>query len=82
MTLTTRLTMRLGLRHLVVRAAMDNVADAHLARAVSRAGGLGLLGGGCGDRDWLLPQLDDIDPAVTPASAAASSRGTRNTPIV
>lgn len=45
---------------------MDQVADARLANAVSRAGGLALLGGGYGDRQWLLEQLAAID---TDASA-------------
>lgn len=46
MTLRTRLTHHFGIEHPVVLAPMDDVADAHLASAVSAAGGLGLLGGG------------------------------------
>lgn len=61
MTVTTQLTTKLGVRHPVVLAPMDQVADARLANAVSRAGGLALLGGGYGDRQWLLEQLDAID---------------------
>ncbi|MGY6653618.1 NAD(P)H-dependent flavin oxidoreductase [Amycolatopsis sp. TRM77291] len=61
MTLTTELTTRLGLRHPVVLAPMDYVADACLANAVSRAGGLGLLGGGYGESEWLTRQLDQLD---------------------
>lgn len=61
MTLSTPLTTQLDIRHPVVLAPMDYVADARLANAVSRAGGLALLGGGYGDREWLLTQLDAID---------------------
>ena len=32
---------------------MDVVSGGRLAAAVSNAGGLGLLGGGYGDRDWI-----------------------------
>ncbi len=59
--LSTQLTAQLDVRHPVVLAPMDYVADARLANAVSRAGGLALLGGGYGDRDWLQAQLDTID---------------------
>jgi nitronate monooxygenase len=59
--LSTPFTTQLGVRHPVVLAPMDYVADARLANAVSRAGGLALLGGGYGDRDWLEAQLDAVD---------------------
>jgi len=36
---------------------MDLVADARLASAVSAAGGLGILGGGYGDEQWLAHEL-------------------------
>lgn len=61
MTVATQLTTKLGVRHPVVLAPMDQVADARLANAVSCAGGLALLGGGYGDRQWLLEQFDAID---------------------
>ncbi|AEW92560.1 MULTISPECIES: NAD(P)H-dependent flavin oxidoreductase [Streptomycetaceae] len=51
--LTTRLTHALGITHPVVLAPMDGVAGARLATAVTSAGGLGLLGGGYGDGEWL-----------------------------
>ena len=35
---------------------MDGVANANLVRAVSRAGGLGILGGGYGNRAWLVQE--------------------------
>jgi nitronate monooxygenase len=39
---------------------MDLVADARLAAAVSEAGGLGLLGGGYGEQQWLSRELDRL----------------------
>lgn len=57
MSLHTRFTERFETDHPVVSAPMDVVADAALATAVSRAGGLGLLGGGYGDEDWLRREL-------------------------
>jgi len=51
--LTTRFTERFGLRHPIARAPMDMVAGGALAAAVTAAGGLGLIGGGYGDADWL-----------------------------
>ena len=57
MTLHTRFTERFGIEHPIVSAPMDVVSTAELATAVSRAGGLGLVGGGYGDRDWLEREL-------------------------
>lgn len=53
MTLRTRLTERLGIRHPVLLAPMGFVSGGALAAAVSAAGGLGLIGGGYADPDWL-----------------------------
>src|SRR5882757_5268056 len=58
----TRLTSAFGIEHPIVLAPMDLVADARLAGAVSAAGGLGLLGGGYGDREWLERQLGEVTP--------------------
>src|SRR4051812_29208639 len=55
--LRTRLTERLGIEHPVLLAPMDIVSGGKLAAAVSRAGGLGLIGGGYGDEEWLERQL-------------------------
>jgi nitronate monooxygenase len=44
--ISTRLTERFGIRHPIVCAPMASVAGGALAAAVSRAGGLGLVGGG------------------------------------
>ncbi len=49
----TRLTQMLGIEHPIISAPMGRVAGGRLAAAVSRAGGLGLIGGGYGDAEWL-----------------------------
>ena len=51
------LTERFGLEHPILSAPMAFVAGGALAAAVSRAGGLGLIGGGYGDGDWLDAQF-------------------------
>jgi nitronate monooxygenase len=55
--LATRLTRMLQLRHPIVSAPMAFAAGGALAAAVSRAGGLGLIGGGYGDLPWLEQQF-------------------------
>lgn len=55
--LSTRLTHLLNLRHPVVSAPMAFAGGGALAAAVSRAGGLGLIGGGYGDPAWLEAQF-------------------------
>lgn len=55
--LHTRLTRTLQLRHPIVSAPMAFAAGGALAAAVSRAGGLGLIGGGYGDLPWLEQQF-------------------------
>lgn len=57
MALTTDLTNFLGIKHPILLAAMDVVADARLALAVSEAGGFGILGAGYGDEAWLRREL-------------------------
>ena len=57
MRLDTRLTRRLRLRHPVLSAPMAGASGGALAAAVSMAGGLGLIGGGYGDGDWLDAQF-------------------------
>lgn len=57
MAITTTLTRRLGLAVPVLAAPMAMVAGGKLAAAVSRAGGLGFIGGGYGDRAWLEREL-------------------------
>ena len=53
MAIQNRLTELLGIMHPVLLAPMDLVSGARLAAAVSQAGGLGLLGGGYGDGNWI-----------------------------
>jgi nitronate monooxygenase len=57
MPIATRLTERLGIKHPVLLAPMGNVSGGALAAAVSAAGGLGLIGGGYGDEEWLKRQF-------------------------
>ena len=53
MAIRNRLTQMLEIEHPVLLAPMDIVSGGKLAAAVSQAGGLGLLGGGYGDDDWI-----------------------------
>ena len=64
MRLETRLTQALGIEHPILLAPMGVIAGGKLARAVSQAGGLGIIGGGYGDAEWLERQF----------AAAGSSR--------
>ena len=56
-TLTNRFTRSLNLRHPIVSAPMAFAGGGALAAAVSRAGGLGLIGGGYGDPAWIEEQF-------------------------
>lgn len=49
----TRLTEAFGLTHPILCAPMAFAAGGRLAAAVTHAGGLGLIGGGYGNADWL-----------------------------
>jgi nitronate monooxygenase len=60
MMISTRLTEKLGVKHPIMLAPMDLIADARLAMAVSRAGGFGMIGGGYGEEVWLKTQLDGV----------------------
>jgi nitronate monooxygenase len=59
MALHTRLTDLLDIEHPIVSAPMGFAAGGRLASAVSNAGGLGMVGGGYGDRDWLAREFDE-----------------------
>lgn len=63
MSITTPVTKLLGIRHPILLAPMDLVADGRLVAAVDAAGGFGILGGGYGDENWLTRELDAIDRA-------------------
>jgi nitronate monooxygenase len=53
----TPLSTLLGIRHPLLLAPMAGVSGGRLAAATSRAGGLGFVGGGYGDQQWLQTQL-------------------------
>ncbi|EKX61909.1 oxidoreductase, 2-nitropropane dioxygenase family protein [Streptomyces ipomoeae 91-03] len=73
MTLTTAFTKLLGIRHPIALAPMGGSAGGALAAAVSRGGGLGMLGAGQGDREWLARELpivvESAERTGTPWSA-------------
>jgi nitronate monooxygenase len=61
----TRLTRKFGLTCPIVLAPMSHAAGGKLAAAVSAAGGLGFIGDGGGDLDWIEAQFDEAaDEAV------------------
>ncbi|MER5370237.1 nitronate monooxygenase [Streptomyces sp. NPDC002722] len=57
MGLATAFTEMFGVEYPIALAPMGGSAGGALAGAVSRGGGLGLLGGGGGDEDWLAREL-------------------------
>lgn len=57
MTIRTPLCDLFGIAHPVLLAPMAGVSGGALAAAVSRAGGLGLIGGGYGDADWIAREF-------------------------
>lgn len=59
----TRLTERLGIEHPVLLAPMGWFSGGALAAAVSAAGGLGLIGLGYGDPEWLEREFAAAGPA-------------------
>lgn len=58
MTIRRPLCDLLGIKHPVLLAPMAGVSGGALAAAISRAGGLGLIGGVYGDADWLAREFD------------------------
>jgi nitronate monooxygenase len=54
----TRLTRAFGLEHPVISAPMALAAGGALAAAVTRAGGLGLIGGGYSDPEWVEAEFE------------------------
>jgi nitronate monooxygenase len=65
MALSTAFTEMFGIRHPIALAPMGGSAGGALAAAVSNGGGLGLLGGGAGDRGWLSRELPLVAEATT-----------------
>ncbi len=56
--LSTRLTEFFGIDHPVIQAPMAFAAGGKLAAAVSRAGGLGMIGGAYGNAQWVEAQFE------------------------
>ena len=50
---SNRVTQALGIEYPILLAPMDLVSSGKLASAVSQAGGLGMIGGGYGNAEWL-----------------------------
>ncbi|MGW2090208.1 nitronate monooxygenase [Streptomyces sp. NPDC001880] len=69
MALSTAFTKLFGVRHPIALAPMGGSAGGELAAAVSRGGGLGLLGGGYGDREWLARELPIVAASGRPWGA-------------
>lgn len=59
MALRTRLTELLDIEHPIISAPMAFAAGGKLAAAVTAAGGLGLIGGGYGDAEWLEREFSE-----------------------
>jgi nitronate monooxygenase len=62
--ISTALTAMFGLRHPIVLAPMGAVSGGALAAAVTNAGGLGLVGGGYGNVDWMRTELGKVRSAA------------------
>ncbi|KAA0098173.1 nitronate monooxygenase [Mycolicibacterium sp. P1-18] len=58
MGLRSALTDMFGIEHPIVLAPMGGVAGGRLAAAVAEGGGLGMIGGGRGDAEWLRRECD------------------------
>ncbi|WP_423459627.1 NAD(P)H-dependent flavin oxidoreductase [Ottowia sp. VDI28] len=63
--IATALTRLFNLKHPIVLGPMGGVSGGALAAAVSNAGGLGLVGGGYGDPDWLRAELAIVRRSTT-----------------
>lgn len=61
--MNTRLTDFFGIEHPILLAPMAMVSGGRLAAAVTAAGGLGLIGGGYGNADWLRSEFDEAGTA-------------------
>jgi nitronate monooxygenase len=58
--LHTRLCDLLGIEHPIISAPMAGASDAALAAAVSKAGGLGMIGASFESPEWLREQIDAV----------------------
>ena len=75
MAIRTSFTELFQVAHPLALAPMGGVSGGALAAAVSEAGGLGLVGGGYGDRGWLERELDTVAGATDKPWGSASSPG-------
>lgn len=57
----TRLTEFFGIEHPILSAPMALISGGRLAAAVTSSGGLGFIGGGYGDSDWLQREFGLAD---------------------
>ena len=55
--MSTRITELVGIKYPIFQGGMAWVADWHIAAAVSEAGGLGIIGVGGADENWLRDQI-------------------------
>jgi nitronate monooxygenase len=62
----TKLTRLLSVDHPIVLAPMGGVSGAALAKAVSTAGGLGLIGASYGNREWMTAELAGMESFQKP----------------
>ncbi len=62
--MSTRITELVGIRYPIFQGGMAWVADWHIAAAVSEAGGLGIIGVGGADENWLREQIKLIRQAT------------------
>jgi nitronate monooxygenase len=65
MALQTTFTRTASIEHPIASAPMGGSAGGVLAAAVSNGGGLGLVGGGRGERDWLARELAFVTALTT-----------------
>ncbi|MCQ2515294.1 MAG: enoyl-[acyl-carrier-protein] reductase FabK [Saccharofermentans sp.] len=55
----TKLTEMIGIKYPLFQGGMAWVADHHIAAAVSNAGGLGIIGCGGADENWIRTQIQE-----------------------
>lgn len=65
MSIKTQFTRKMGIEHPIMLAPMGTIAGGELAAAVSNAGGLGMIGAGYGDLEWLERELWLVDRKAT-----------------
>ena len=63
--MSTRITELVGIKYPIFQGGMAWVADWHIAAAVSEAGGLGIIGVGGADENWLREQIKQCRQATS-----------------